>query len=70
MVLMTCMCKITIDTYITLMNENYKHPQKPKGATDENIMKGAYCFSKSKQPSFRILASGLTLNFALTAQKS
>jgi pyruvate dehydrogenase E1 component len=55
--------------YITLMNENYKHPQKPKGATDENIMKGAYCFSKSKRPSFRILASGLTLNFALTAQK-
>ena len=32
-------------------------------------MKGAYCFYKPKTPDFRVLASGLTLNFALDAQK-
>ena len=31
-------------------------------------MKGAYCFFKPKNPDFRVLASGLTLNFALDAQ--
>ena len=51
------------------MNENYIHPKRPKTATPENIMKGAYCYFKAKKPDFRILASGLTLNFALDAQK-
>ena len=51
--------------YITLMNENYIHPKRPKNATPENIMKGAYCYFKPKQPDFRILASGLTLNLHL-----
>ena len=54
--------------YITLMNENYKHPERPAEATDENIMKGAYCFSRPNKPDFRVLASGLTLNFAIDAQ--
>ena len=54
--------------YITLMNENYKHPKRPAEATDENIMRGAYCFSRPKKIHFRILASGLTLNFAIEAQ--
>ena len=44
--------------YITLMNENYSHPSRPKNATRENIMKGAYCFYKTKSPDFRVLASG------------
>jgi len=54
--------------YITLMNENYIHPMRPKNATPENIMKGAYCYYKSNKPDFRVLASGLTLNFALDAK--
>jgi pyruvate dehydrogenase E1 component len=54
--------------YITLMNENYIHPERPDNATPDNIMKGAYCFFKPKNPDFRVLASGLTLNFALDAQ--
>ena len=54
--------------YITLMNENYIHPKRPESATPENIMKGAYCYFKPKKPVFRVLASGLTLNFALEAQ--
>ena len=55
--------------YITLMNENYSHPSRPKNATRENIMKGAYCFLKTKSPDFRVLASGVTLNFALDASE-
>ena len=55
--------------YITLMNENYSHPEKPKGLSDIEILNGAYCLEKSKKPALRILASGLTLNFALAAKK-
>ena len=54
--------------YLTLMNENYHHPARPKNVTNEMIMKGAYIYSKSKFPVLRILASGLTLNFALEAK--
>ena len=54
--------------YLTVMNENYHHPARPKNVTNDMIMKGAYIFSKSKSPSLRILASGLTLNFALEAK--
>ena len=56
--------------YITLMNENYSHPARPSGITDEMIMKGAYCYSSDTIPQIRILASGLTLNFALEAQQT
>ncbi|MDC2989368.1 pyruvate dehydrogenase (acetyl-transferring), homodimeric type [Gammaproteobacteria bacterium] len=54
--------------YITLMNENYAHPHRPKSATNENIINGAYLFSSCEKPNIRILASGLTLNFALQAK--
>src|SRR5690606_25629273 len=33
--------------YITLMNENYSHPEMPKGA-EAGILKGMYQFSQSK----------------------
>ncbi|HSG92380.1 MAG TPA: pyruvate dehydrogenase (acetyl-transferring), homodimeric type, partial [Methylotenera sp.] len=33
--------------YITLMNENYTHPEMPK-ACEEGVLKGMYSFSKSK----------------------
>ena len=54
--------------YLTLMNENYIHPKRPRTATNKAIMKGAYKFKSSKNPKLRILASGLTLRFALLAQ--
>ncbi len=54
--------------YITLMNENYIHPKRPESATPENIMKGAYCYFKPENPVFRVLASGVTLNFAIQAR--
>ena len=55
--------------YLTLMNENYSHPKRPKNATTENIIKGAYKYLENKSPSLRILASGVTLNFAVDAEK-
>ena len=55
--------------YLTLMNENYIHPQRPKNLTDSEIMKGAYLFKQEKKANVRILASGLTLRFAIDASK-
>ena len=34
--------------YITVMNENYAHPEMPKGA-EKDIIKGMYSFSKVNQ---------------------
>ncbi len=55
--------------YITLMNENYTHPQKPKNLKEEEIMKGAYIFKSEKKADVRLIASGLTLRFALEASE-
>ena len=54
--------------YLTLMNENYTHPSRPNGVTNKMIMQGAYPYLKDKSSELRILASGITLNFALKAQ--
>ena len=32
--------------YLTLMNENYLHPERPKNLKDSEIMQGAYLFKK------------------------
>ena len=53
--------------YLTLMNENYLHPERPKNLKDTEIMQGAYLFKKEKNANVRILASGLTLRFAIEA---
>jgi len=53
--------------YLTLMNENYIHPKRPRTATNSSIMKGAYKFKNVKNPKLRLLASGLTLRFAISA---
>ena len=50
--------------YLTLMNENYLHPKRPKNLKDSEIMQGAYLFKKENKANVRILASGLTLRFA------
>jgi len=55
--------------YITLMNENYLHPTRPKKLKDSEIMQGAYLFKQEKKADVRILASGLTLRFAIEASK-
>jgi len=46
--------------YITVMNENYTHPEMPKDA-EQDILKGMYLFKKgpsSKKPRVQLLGSG------------
>jgi len=53
--------------YLTLMNENYFHPERPKDLKDSEIMQGAYLFKHVKNADVRLLASGLTVRFAIEA---
>ncbi len=55
--------------YLTLMNENYLHPERPKNLKDSEIIQGAYLLKKENKADVRLLASGLTLRFALEASK-
>ncbi len=54
--------------YITLMNENYKHPKMPKGA-EEGIRKGMYLFRKAKETKRRVqlMGSGTILREVIAA---
>ena len=62
--------------YITVMNENYRHPQMPKGV-EQGIVKGMYRLSESKPTSgkgskkaarVQLLGSGTILNEVIAAQ--
>jgi pyruvate dehydrogenase E1 component len=54
--------------YLTLMNENYSHPDMPKGV-EEGIIKGLYSFSKSKAkgPKVQLMGSGVILREVIAA---
>ncbi len=59
--------------YITLMNENYTHPEMPKGA-EAGILKGLYNFSKStakgkdaKDMQVQLMGSGVILREVIAA---
>jgi pyruvate dehydrogenase E1 component len=54
--------------YITLMNENYTHPEMPKG-TEAGILKGMYSFSKSKAKGEKVqlMGSGVILREVIAA---
>jgi len=56
--------------YITLMNENYRHPALPKGA-EEGILRGMYLLSegpkRSRKPRVQLLGSGTILNEVIAA---
>jgi len=54
--------------YITLMNENYTHPEMPKDSV-EGILKGMYSFSKSKAkgPKVQLMGSGVILREVIAA---
>jgi pyruvate dehydrogenase E1 component len=55
--------------YITLMNENYTHPEMPKGVA-EGILKGAYLFQKAKKsshPKVQLMGSGTIFREVLAA---
>jgi pyruvate dehydrogenase E1 component len=54
--------------YLTLMNENYTHPDIPKGV-EEGIIKGLYKFStsKAKGPKVQLMGSGVILREVIAA---
>jgi pyruvate dehydrogenase E1 component len=57
--------------YLTVMNENYRHPAMPEGVT-EGILKGLYQFSKSSKDdgqtaTVQLLGSGTILNEVIEA---
>ena len=57
--------------YLTVENENYIHPEMPKGV-EEGIIKGMYLFEESKKKHkycVNLLASGPIVNEAIAASK-
>ena len=55
--------------YITVMNENYEHPEMPAGA-EADIIKGMYAFKKgaeSKGPRVQLLGSGTIFREVIAA---
>lgn len=56
--------------YITVMNENYSHPDIPKGA-EQGILKGMYLLregsKRSKKPRIQLLGSGTILREVIAA---
>lgn len=54
--------------YITVMNENYTHPDMPKGL-QQGIIDGIYLFSKSsvKGPTIQLMGSGVILREVIEA---
>ncbi|MFT6048143.1 MAG: pyruvate dehydrogenase E1 component, partial [Arenicella sp.] len=57
--------------YLTVMNENYRHPAMPEGA-EEGILKGLYRLSKSakddgKTATVQLIGSGTILNEVIAA---
>ena len=56
--------------YITIMNENYQHPDMPKNI-EKNIIQGIYKFSESKlkAPKVQLMGSGVILREVIEAAK-
>src|SRR3546814_2011305 len=57
--------------YVTLMNENYAHPEMPEGSA-EGILKGMYLFHDAGKPKkgelrVQLLGSGTILREAIAA---
>jgi len=54
--------------YITVMNENYSHPDMPKGS-EEGILKGIYCLQEGdeKGKKVQLMGSGTILREAIAA---
>ncbi len=56
--------------YITVMNENYRHPEMPKGA-EEGIRKGLYLFREGEDSDLKVqlIGSGTILREVISAAK-
>ena len=57
--------------YITVMNENYQHPEMPKNI-EKNIIQGIYKFSESKlkAPKVQLMGSGVILREVIAGSKN
>ncbi|MBO4236851.1 pyruvate dehydrogenase (acetyl-transferring), homodimeric type [Pseudonocardia alni] len=58
--------------YLTVYNEPYRQPAEPADVDREGILRGMYRFAPAPEgngPVVRLLASGVSLPWALTAQK-
>ena len=54
--------------YLTVTNERYAQPPKPKGkGIDNDIIKGMHRISNTKKPQIRLLGSGAILNESIKA---
>ena len=52
--------------YLTLMNENYAHPEMPQGI-EEGIKRGMYLLQQDPQATVQLLGSGVILREVMTA---
>lgn len=52
--------------YITVMNENYAHPEMPKGA-EAGILRGMYLLNENKKAKVQLLGSGTILREVIAA---
>jgi pyruvate dehydrogenase E1 component len=52
--------------YLTLMNENYRHPPMPEGA-EEGILRGMYPLRQTRGAKVQLLGSGTILNEVIAA---
>ena len=54
--------------YLTVMNENYEHPEMPAGV-EEGIKRGMYLLEKDEQATVQLLGSGVILREVIKAAK-
>jgi pyruvate dehydrogenase E1 component len=54
--------------YLTLMNENYQHPEMPAGV-EEGILRGMYLLAPGEDAQVQLLGSGTILREVLAAAK-
>ena len=60
-------CQEDVFYYITVMNENYFHPEMPKGV-EEDIIKGMYLLKEKESACIHLLGSGTILREVIEAQ--
>ncbi len=63
-----CQLKENIFYYISIMNENYAHPEMPKGS-EEGIIKGIYCLEEGEERGRKVqlMGSGTILREVIAA---
>ena len=52
--------------YLTVMNENYEHPEMPQGA-EEGIKRGMYLLQEDEKATVQLMGSGVILREVIKA---